>query len=106
MNRLFVCTLGEQRSPTAARVWNELYPDDRVDFMGVFDYRNEDEKKKLIGWADSIHVMEELHREVILELAGSLATDEKITVLGIPDMYDRDSPALVKILKEKFKEFN
>ncbi len=104
MNRLFVCTLGEQRSPTAARVWNEMHPDDRVDFMGVFDARDESEKKKLLEWADTIHVMEELHREVILEITGSLATDEKITMLGIPDMYDRDSPALVRLLQEKFRQ--
>ena len=95
---LFVCSGNIHRSPTAAKLFNN-----RKDFevrsagtsLGVLNPVD----AELIRWADRIFVMEEEHREIIIQQYPDAAC--KITVLDIEDNYCRDDPQLKAILKEK-----
>lgn len=100
---LFVCTANLQRSPTAVDVFYELLEEKgktaEVRSAGV-DYFSETRvTKKLIEWADKIYVMEEEHKRFIILIAPE--SEKKIKILSIPDIYYRNDPELVKILKEK-----
>ena len=53
----------------------------------------------MIQWADHIFVMEDHHRQQLLEI--NSAADEKIVVLHIPDIYSRDAPELRRLLHER-----
>jgi predicted protein tyrosine phosphatase len=98
MNVLFICNMGMQRSPTAAKLWKG----DETDYAGI--YRDDQNIENKIEWADLIIVMEEHQRKWIGENYPSEYIKKKILCLNIPDMYYYMSDELVRILKNKFKE--
>ncbi|MCS7120894.1 MAG: phosphotyrosine protein phosphatase [Nitrososphaerota archaeon] len=98
---LFVCTGNMDRSPTAERLLKGKEGFE-VKSAGTWIYARNRISKDLIEWADQIFVMEEHHREIILSM--NPAADRKIVVLGIPDIYQRNDPELINILKTKLAE--
>ncbi len=100
MNILFVCNQGKYRSPSASKLWKEMFPQDKTDFIGI--YTNDDLKTKL-SWSESIFVMEEAQYDKILELHNKVSVMSKIKILEIEDIYKKDDPKLINILKMKFK---
>jgi predicted protein tyrosine phosphatase len=59
--------------------------------------------EELVKWASEIYAMEEKHRGEIERIDPEAKV--KIVVLGIEDKYGRDSPELVKALKEKLARY-
>ncbi len=97
---LFVCTGNIDRSPTAEAL---LRGKQGLEACSAGTSMNAYRRlsPSLIDWADIIFAMEERHRKAVLTI--SPGTENKIIVLDIPDIYPRDNPELVNILKEKLK---
>jgi len=95
---LFVCTGNVDRSPTA-----EALLKDKKGFevlsAGTYIHARRRVSERLIDWADVIFVMEEHHKEAILDLRPE--AENKTIVLFIPDIYRRNSPELIETLKTK-----
>lgn len=100
MNILFICSQGEDRSPTAKEIWKELYPDDETESLGIYNCQK---PKKLLNWADRIFVFENQHEDELQKL--DMKYWGKSINLNIPSTYYYKQSSLVKLLKKKFKEF-
>jgi predicted protein tyrosine phosphatase len=57
-----------------------------------------------LEWADLVVVMEGWHKEEIEKRFPILYKKKKIVCLDIPDMYYRDNPDLIRLLKEKMRK--
>ena len=95
---LFVCSFGQQRSPTAEKIYKKEY---NTKSAGIYSQEHP-VTRELLNWADQILVMEKEHQIDIIKNFPEY--DHKITVLNIPDMYNYNNPELIKLLKEKVKE--
>ena len=106
MNCLFVCTEALHRSPTAARVFSGLAKARRVvvnvKYAGIDASCRHPISKTLLRWADRIYVMEQPHALWLVGMDPSCAA--KVRVLDIEDVYRRDEPGLIEILKEKLEK--
>ena len=100
MKLLFVCTGNLDRSPTAEDLFKGEH---ETKSCGVSLGSPVRLSKKLIDWADKIFCMQEIHKEVVLEIEPK--AKDKTVVLGIEDSYFRDDPELVKLLKEKITPY-
>jgi len=98
---LFVCTANLDRSPKAEEMTNEIDGVEaksagiRASLGGGGRVVDGD----LVEWADEILVMEEKHREYLVENFSEAGG--KIKVLGIPDKYCKQDQELEELLKEK-----
>ena len=97
MKILFICTLGIQRSRTAADLFKDKY---ETKYKGVFG--SDPPKKEDIEWADAIIVMEKEHEIELKKQFPNLT--KKIICLDIPDMYYYNDPELREILKRKVND--
>lgn len=97
-NVLFVCTANELRSPTAEELFRKN-KDIGVKSAGTSPFANQQIDRNIIDWSDLIIVMENHHMKKILEIVPSI--EDKIVVLNIPDIYARNDPKLIQILKKK-----
>lgn len=103
---LFICSCARARSPTAEAMFNGAGIEAKS--AGISnDYPNR-VTNKLVEWAELIFVMEDKHKQYLIELNNSSA--QKILVLGIPDIYGKNQPELRQLLLEKvqpyLKKFN
>ncbi|MBS7639191.1 MAG: phosphotyrosine protein phosphatase [Candidatus Bathyarchaeia archaeon] len=98
---LFVCTANIDRSPTAEDLLKKVGGFE-VKSAGVWFNARQRLSEDLIDWADVIFAMEEHHKMAILALKPD--AEDKIIVLHIPDIYPRNDPELVEILKMKLSE--
>ena len=99
---LFVCSGNIHRSPTAMKMFKDREGFEVKSAGTSFGVPNPI-SAELVQWADKIFVMEEEHRESIVQQHPQAAS--KITVLGIEDNYYRDDPQLKVILKEKLESY-
>jgi len=95
---LFVCTANIDRSPKAEDLLGQLNGFE-VQSAGTWLHARRRITEELINWADIIFAMERHHKEFLLDL-GPVAKN-KTVVLDIPDIYSRNDPELVRILKGK-----
>ncbi|TFF89510.1 MAG: phosphotyrosine protein phosphatase [Promethearchaeota archaeon] len=100
MKLLFVCTANSDRSPTAEEVFKDKH---ETKSAGIFERSNTVLTRALIKWADKIFCMQEVHKEVALEIEPNAV--DKIIVLGIEDIYSRGDPILIKELKKKVGKY-
>ena len=100
---LFVCTENLQRSPTAEELFknSEKY---EAKSVGTSFSAIKRINESAVKWADKIFVMEKNHKDYIESNFQKLMKKE-IIILNIPDVYYRNDPELIKILKEKLKEY-
>lgn len=107
MKVLFVCTAGQHRSKTAAEIYKRLYPNSETMFLGTNafdDIDKQESNKQLLEWADRIYVMENRHKDKIIEFTkGYLRIYAKIKVVGIPDLYNYNHPELIRLLNESLR---
>ena len=103
MKLLFVCTENLQRSPTSEDLFKDSKKHD-VRSAGTSYFAIKRINKKDIKWADKIFVMEQHHKNYI-EKKFPVSKEKEIIVLNIPDIYYRNDPELINILKEKLKEY-
>jgi len=99
---LFVCTANIDRSPTAESLLKER-GEFEVKSAGIWPSARRRITMDLIDWADIIFVMEDYHKDAILTLKPEVK--DKVIVLNIPDIYLRNDPELVRILREKLTEY-
>jgi predicted protein tyrosine phosphatase len=106
MRVVFVCSAALNRSPTAAELFNG-WTDERGRVWKASSYAacNEvPEELQKLQRADVILAMEPGHVELLRHRLGRQC---KIPVfcLNIPDMYLRNDPKLIRILKRKVPKF-
>jgi predicted protein tyrosine phosphatase len=104
---LFVCAANRNRSPTAAAAFRALAAQAgvavQVDSAGISPFSEKPVTKELADSADLIFVMEDyMARELQTQYGQDPA---KIVCLDIPDIYYRDDPLLVHLLKELLAPF-
>lgn len=104
---LFICAANLNRSPTAEAVFLALARQAGVEVevssAGLSPYAQRPVTRELVDRADLIFVMEDY---MARELQTRYNLDPaKIVCLDIPDMYFRDDPMLVHILKEALAPF-
>ena len=99
-NALFVCSLGRMRSLTAEHVF-ATRDDLRVAAAGVNATAEHPVTSNLLQWADIVFVMEDVHRNRLLEKFPDLASNRRIVSLGIPDRYEYMDPQLVRLLRTR-----
>mgnify|MGYP006294498889 CR=1 FL=1 len=102
MNILFVCTAGQQRSPTGA----ELYETKgyNTDFAGIHGMSNRALTEEKLEWADTIVAMEEMHRQYIVQNYSEQVENNDINVLHIPDVYYQNDPELQHRIQNGMEE--
>jgi predicted protein tyrosine phosphatase len=97
---LFVFTVNRMRSATAHYIYDKD-PRFEVRSAGTDPTANTVLSPELLGWADSIVVMEKHHRNDIRKHFPDIYRQKKIVCLYIPDEYDYLDPELIEILQEK-----
>ena len=98
---LFVCTENMERRPTA----EDLFKDSRkveAKSCGTGILARKKVNDYALRWADKIFVMEQHHKDYILEHF-PFAKKKEIKVLDVLDVYPRNDGELVEILKKKLK---
>ena len=99
---LFVCTGNMDRSPTAESLLKGKEGFE-VRSAGTWIHARRRISRDLIEWADRIFVMEDHHKRAILSICPE--AESKIIVLNIPDIYMRNDPELIEILKMKLRKY-
>ena len=101
---LFVCSENRLRSATAEAVFSEY---EGVEAIGAGT--NKDAvttvSGDLIEWADTILVMETIHRDKISAKYKKLLKGKQLVVLDIPDNYKRMQPELIQLLEAKVSKY-
>jgi predicted protein tyrosine phosphatase len=96
---LFVCSRNQWRSPTAERIFAG-----RTDIQVRSRGLSRTARRKLsaadLSWAKLIFVMEEEHRERLVEQFADALVDTPVHVLDIPDEYPLMDPELIELLRQ------
>jgi predicted protein tyrosine phosphatase len=100
MHVLFVCSRNRRRSPTAERLYDG-HPSVRALSAGTAPDAEARLSLDLLQWADLIVCMEPRHAKAIQRAFGPHLADARIVTLGIPDDYEPDDPALVRLLRAR-----
>lgn len=102
---LFICSMNIDRSPTAEYLFraSDQY---EAKSAGIYNFAIKQVDAEMIDWADIIFVMNEKSDKHLTFLKENFNTKgKKIYDLDIPNIYKRDDPELIKLLKEKIDEF-
>jgi predicted protein tyrosine phosphatase len=104
---LFICMANMQRSPTAEDVARGLAQANGVPAKaksaGISPLAEQPINRELAKEADLIFVMEGFMKQYIEE--SYQVEPGRIIVLGIPDVYERNEPQLVRILTEMLRPY-
>ncbi|MCH8945838.1 MAG: phosphotyrosine protein phosphatase [Nanoarchaeota archaeon] len=100
---LFVCILNLQRSPTAESLFKN-HEKFEAKSCGIDILAEKQISKQIIEWANIIFCMEDIHKNFILENFPEMR-NKKIIVFNIPDVYYRNDPKLVEVLRDKLKKY-
>lgn len=96
MRVLFICNQNANRSRTA-----------EVLFRGQFETRSAGLFNKLpvrkdeLSWADTVVVMEDVQRAELVRRFPEQCLRKRLLSFDIPDVFSRDQPELVELLKAK-----
>lgn len=99
-NILFVCSQNRLRSPTAEQVFAD-WPGIETSSAGTNNDAENPLSAELIEWADTVFVMEKVHRSKVQTRYRSALRGKRVICLDIPDNYTFMDPALVALLKVK-----
>lgn len=102
---LCVCSAGLLRSPTIAEVLTRKGYNTRAVGAST-EYALIPISSALLQWADRYVVVkeqEEVLKSYLLDLAKYDQVKDKITVLDIPDCFERNDPDLIAIIQEELK---
>jgi predicted protein tyrosine phosphatase len=96
MKVLFICNMNQNRSKTAEQLFGNEFV---TKSAGLFNENPVSESQ--LKWADTVVVMEDFQREELVKRFPGLCLQERIIILGIPDIYHYNQPELVDLLKSK-----
>lgn len=102
MKILFVCTINRMRSATA----HVLYAADtrfEVRSAGTDSNAAVPLTRMLLDWADSVVVMERVHRNHIRKHYPDIYECKQVVCLYIPDEYDYMQAELTTLIKARFE---
>ena len=103
-NVLFVCGKNRLRSPTAEQVFAD-WPGVETASAGTGHDADCQVSAELIGWADTVLVMEAAHRAKIAAKFQPQLRGKRVVVLGIPDQYEYMAPELIQLLQQKVPRY-
>jgi predicted protein tyrosine phosphatase len=103
-NVLFICSQNRLRSPTAEQVFAD-WPGIETQSAGLGNDANTPVSPELLAWADTIFVMEKVHRIKLAKKFQRHLGGKRIICLDIPDEYDFMDPVLVQLLRQKVTRF-
>lgn len=103
-NFLFACSKNRLRSPTAEHIFADIAG---INALSAGTNRDAEEplSDELVEWADSIFVMERIHRSKIQTKHRGALKDTRIVVLNIPDDYEFMDPPLIRLLRSKMRRW-
>jgi predicted protein tyrosine phosphatase len=96
---LFICSRNQWRSPTAERIFSGRR-DIEVRSRGLSRTARRKLSAADVTWAELIFVMEEEHRERLVEAHRDALGDTAVHVLDIPDEYPLMDPGLIELLRQ------
>jgi predicted protein tyrosine phosphatase len=97
---LFVCSRNRLRGPTAEQVFAD-WPGIETASAGLSPDAETPVTPELLAWADTIFVMERVHRARLSERFRPHLRYARVLCLEIPDDFDFMAPALVRLLEAK-----
>ena len=97
---LFICSQNRLRSPTAEQVFSNREGLE-VASAGLNSDANTTVTPELLGWADTIFVMERAHRNKLSKKFRTQLKSQRIICLDTPDEFEFMDPALVNLLEAK-----
>lgn len=100
---LVVCDGNVNRSPTIGKWLREHKPEWDVRDCGIYYGYPHQLNKELVEWAETIFVMETHQRN---HLKFKYYREKGVKQLNIPDVYDRDSPELIKFCETLWGDKN
>ena len=116
---VFVCHANRQRSPTGQRVFEDMLlekgynvwnrnalfdADYEVISAGTYADENANEMREELG--QQAEIVFAMSSPILEDLVTNFNVPrQKIVNLDIPDVYERDSPDLVEILREKLQQY-
>lgn len=98
MRVLFICNQHQNRSTTAEKLFRKRFI---TRSAGLYNEKPVTEKQ--IQWADVLVVMEDAQRSELALRFPALYLQKRILCLDVPDIYRRDQPELIHILRDKIK---
>lgn len=101
---LFVCSRNQWRSPTGENIYKGV-PGIEALSAGTEPSARIKLSLKHLQWADLVLVMEQKHKEKIVQKFGNEIDTNKILVLDIPDEYNYMDTELVEEIKSKTEAF-
>lgn len=101
---LFICSRNRWRSPTAEQVFSER-ANIECSSAGLSPDAENPLTPELVEWAQTIFVMERIHRAKLASQFKAHLADKRVICLDIPDKYKFMDPALVKLLRAKVTRF-
>lgn len=103
-NILFICSQNRLRSPTGEQVFAE-YPGVETASAGLNHDAENPVTPELLGWAQTIFVMERAHRSKLSAKFKAHLLGKRVICLDIPDEYGYMDPVLISILKTTVSRF-
>ena len=104
LNVLFICTQNRLRSPTAEQVFAD-WPGVETQSAGLGNEAANPVGAEVLAWADTIFVMEKVHRAKLSARFKAHLRGKRIVCLDIPDDYDYMDSTLVSLLLKKVPPF-
>lgn len=101
---LTVCSAGILRSATAAHILCQKPFNFNTRNVGTAPYALIPLTEDLIQWADEIVCMEAEHETKVRDMMIETMYSKPIITLDIEDIYEYRNPALVKLIKSRYKE--
>ena len=103
-NVLFIYTQNRLRSPTAEQVFAN-WPGIETASAGLGNEAEVPVSPELLAWADTVFVMEKVHRSRLSAKFGRHLNGKQVICLDIPDEYEYMDPDLIRLLKQKVTRF-
>lgn len=106
-NLLFMCARARNRSPTGAELFASFGHDTKaIAYDGAVASKTQaDITIYYFNWADKIFVMEPYMYTFTFDLLKSMNRAIPVICLFIPDVYQKNNPALIQLLKERVNPF-
>jgi predicted protein tyrosine phosphatase len=101
---LFICSQNQLRSPTAEHLFSKR-PGFEVRSAGTNPDAVIPISSDLVEWADTIFVMERVHRNRLTSRFQSYLAGKQLICLDIPDEFEFMQPELVRLLEAKVGSF-